>query len=64
MNTNKPRRNSNPGIFAGNIYISRPWSRRTSTTEEEIQHSKHNVIEEVQEQNCIKQQLQYLLTKT
>ncbi|CBY18856.1 unnamed protein product [Oikopleura dioica] len=43
----KQRRNSNPGVFAGNIYVSRPWSRRTSSTEDEIKNSKNGVILEV-----------------
>ncbi|CAG5105354.1 Oidioi.mRNA.OKI2018_I69.chr1.g2055.t1.cds [Oikopleura dioica] len=43
----KQRRNSNPGVFAGNIYISRPWSRRTSSTEDEIKNIKNGVILEV-----------------
>jgi len=32
FNVNRPRRNSNPGVLAGSIYVTRPWRRRTSVT--------------------------------
>ena len=60
---NRPRRNSNPGIIAGrlifltllyidnlkiiSIYVTRPWRRRTSTTEDEIKQSKTEVMTDI-----------------